>query len=55
MAVTPQIADIADSPGGPDDAVSVDGSFWDVATVDEVVAMVESRRDAVAEGVGNNC
>jgi hypothetical protein len=29
--------------------------LWDVATVDEIVAKVESRRDAVAEGVGNNC
>ena len=36
----------------PDPAMS--GNL-DIATIDEIVAEVESRRDAVAEGVGNNC
>jgi hypothetical protein len=47
MAVTPQIADIADSPGGPDDAVSVDGSFWDVATIHEIVTKQKTRKSAL--------
>ena len=37
LGTTPE-ADSVDRPSEPDDAGSVDGSFWDVATIDEIDA-----------------
>ena len=34
MAEGPLIADAIDRPSGPDDAASVEGSFWDKASID---------------------
>ena len=39
MAAAPQIADILDRPGEPDNAGPVDGCFWDVATIHEIEAV----------------
>jgi hypothetical protein len=55
LAAAIPITDMLDEHGRLANTYPANVVYWDVATIDEIDAMVESRRDAVAEGVGKSC